>query len=116
MLRGWDADRDGAGRGAGGGAAGGGQGSCGWHGPLPPAPSRKGRGSTHILPLPLREGAGGRGPCRPTDHLAWVPNRGLLAASVAAQSLAGADPDGCVRARTATPGFVAVTGPCGVRG
>ena len=29
--------------------------------PLPPAPSRKGRRSRGLLPLPLREGAGGRG-------------------------------------------------------
>ena len=31
------------------------------HGPLPPTPSRKGRGSFVCLPLPLREGVGGRG-------------------------------------------------------
>ena len=40
------------------------QGSSDADGSPPPTPSRKGRGSSRVLPLPLREGVGGGGACR----------------------------------------------------
>ena len=99
MFRGWDADQHGTGGGAGRGAGGGGFGAGDWHGPLPPTPSRKGRGRI-----------GGA-----ADHLDWLPHGGLHEASAAMQGLAGAGQGRGVWAGAAMRRPLAVTGSRGVR-